>query len=59
MIAANERTLNLGGGNGAALAAATKRMGELQIRTLRSAPRDARQLEWLIRKKERERKEAR
>ena len=58
MIAANERTLNLGGGNGAALASATKRMRELQIRTLRGAPRDAKQLEWLSRRKEREKKEA-
>ena len=58
MIAANERTLNLGGGNGAALATATKRLRKLQISTLRGAPRDSKQLEWLIRRKEREKKEA-
>ena len=55
MIAANERTLNLGDGDGAALATATRRLRKLQISTLRSAPRDARQLEWIIRRKERER----
>ena len=58
MVAACERTMNLGGGNGAALTTATKRTRELQIRTLRAAPRDAKQLEWLIQRKEREKKEA-
>lgn len=59
MIAANERIMALGGGNdGAALASTTKRLYELQIKTLRGAPRDAKQLEWLIRRKEREKKEA-
>ena len=57
MIAPIERTLNLGSRNGATLASTTKRMRELQIRTLRGAPRDTKQLEWLIRRKEREKKE--
>lgn len=58
MIAANERTLNLGGGDGAALSIASKRFSKLQISTLRGAPREAKQLEWLIRRKEREKNEA-
>jgi hypothetical protein len=58
MIAANERTMNLGGGDGAALATATRRLRKLQISTLRGAPRDSKQLEWLIRRKEREKKDA-
>jgi hypothetical protein len=58
MIEANERTMALGDGDGAALHTATKRLYELQIKMLRSAPRDKKQLEWLIRRKEREKKEA-
>lgn len=56
MIAANERTLNLGDDDdGVGLATATRRLRKLQISTLRGAPRDARQLEWIIRRREGER----
>jgi hypothetical protein len=58
MIEADERIMALGGGNGAVLYASTKRLYELQIKTLSDAPRDAKQIEWLIRRKEREKKEA-
>ena len=51
MIAANEKTLNLD--DDAGLAATTRRLHKLQISTLRGTPRDARQLEWIILRRER------
>jgi hypothetical protein len=37
---------------------AVKKHYELQIKTLQNAPRDAEELEWLLKKKERAKKEA-
>jgi len=51
MIGANEIALNLG--DGAVLATTSRRLHKLQASTLRCAPRDARQLEWIIRRRQR------
>jgi hypothetical protein len=58
MIEANERIMALGGGNGAALRTTTRRLYELQINTLRDAPRDKDKLEWILKKKEKAKKDA-
>jgi len=58
MIAACEWILNMADGDGAALSTATKRLRKLHISTLRLVPQDKKQLEWLIRRKERDKKEA-
>lgn len=58
MIEANERIMALGGGNGAALHTTTRRLYELQINTLRDAPRDKDKLEWILKKKEKAKKDA-
>lgn len=58
MIEANERIMAVGGGNGAALHTTTRRLYELQINTLRDAPRDKDKLEWILKKKEKAKKDA-
>jgi len=57
MIEANERIMAFGGGNGAALHTTTRRLYELQINTLRDAPRDKDKLEWILKKKEKAKKD--
>jgi hypothetical protein len=58
MIEANEKIMALGGVQRDALNTATKRLYELQVKTLQDAPCDKEKLEGLIRKKETAKKEA-
>jgi hypothetical protein len=59
MIEGNERIIAIGSGGGGGLNTTTKRLYELQIRTLQDAPRDGDKLERLLKIKQREKQEAR
>jgi hypothetical protein len=63
MIDASQRmlTVNTQGGeakDGGGMNPAVKSHYELEIKTLQNAPRDAEELEWLLKKKERAKEEA-